>query len=126
MPSTASPPLVLFWDVQSEGGSAVLIIHAHMSVRADQRDRFLAGAAGVAQATRDEPGNREYAFYESVEAANRFVLVERWDDQAALDAHLASLHFQEFAPVSREAVTQREVLVFDASGPRSLDLPAPS
>ena len=43
----------------------------------------------LATATRAEDGCVGYDLYESGAAAGTFVTVERWRDQAALDAHLA-------------------------------------
>jgi quinol monooxygenase YgiN len=38
-----------------------------------------------------EPGCEQYAFFRSLEDPDRFVLLERWKDQAALDVHAALL-----------------------------------
>ena len=36
-----------------------------------------------------EPGCEQYAFFRSLEDPDKFVLLERWKDQAALDVHAA-------------------------------------
>lgn len=46
----------------------------------------------LAEATRAEEGCLSYALYESAAAPGTFVTVERWTDQAALEAHLATPH----------------------------------
>jgi quinol monooxygenase YgiN len=38
-----------------------------------------------------EPGCEQYAFFRSLEDPDKFVLLERWRDQAALDTHAALL-----------------------------------
>jgi autoinducer 2-degrading protein len=45
--------------------------------------------------SRAEPGCLQYDVYRVPEDANRFFLVERYDDEAALEAHGASPHFQK-------------------------------
>jgi quinol monooxygenase YgiN len=42
----------------------------------------------------DEPGNKLYALHKTAEA-NVYVMLERYDDQAALEAHRAAPHFKE-------------------------------
>jgi quinol monooxygenase YgiN len=34
-----------------------------------------------------EPGCQQYEFYQSFEGADRFVLLERWDDEETLRVH---------------------------------------
>jgi len=42
----------------------------------------------------DEPGNKLYALHKTTDA-NVYVMLERYDDQAALEAHRAAPHFKE-------------------------------
>ncbi|MBL8673714.1 MAG: antibiotic biosynthesis monooxygenase [Rhodospirillales bacterium] len=41
-----------------------------------------------------EPGNKLYALHKTADA-NVYVMLERYDDQAALEAHRAAPHFKE-------------------------------
>ena len=51
----------------------------------------------LAEATRQEPGCIHYIPTRSNEDPRDFLLYEEYDDQAALDAHGASEHFQRLA-----------------------------
>jgi quinol monooxygenase YgiN len=42
----------------------------------------------------DEPGNKLYALHKT-DNPSVYVMLERYDDQAALDAHRAAQHFKE-------------------------------
>ena len=42
----------------------------------------------------DEPGNKLYALHKT-DNVNVYVMLERYDDQAALEAHRAAPHFKE-------------------------------
>lgn len=53
--------------------------------------------AKLAPATRKEPGCRLYEVHRSVTNPLQFFLYEQYDDQAALDAHRASDHFDRYA-----------------------------
>ena len=47
--------------------------------------------------TRAEPGCRMYQVHRSTSDPRRFFLYEQYDDQAALDAHRAAPHFEQYA-----------------------------
>lgn len=47
--------------------------------------------------TRAEPGCRMYIVHRSTTEPRKFFLYEQYDDQAALDAHRASPHFERYA-----------------------------
>jgi quinol monooxygenase YgiN len=53
--------------------------------------------ARLTVATRAEPGCRMYQAHRSTTDRRRFFLYERYDDQAALDAHRAAPHFAQYA-----------------------------
>ena len=46
--------------------------------------------SGVAAAIRAEEGNEKYAYFFPAEEAETVLLIDRWRDRAALDAHHAS------------------------------------
>jgi quinol monooxygenase YgiN len=71
----------------------VIIVHTLLPIRPDGRTDFLAAASMVVQASNAEPGVLEYHLEESVANPNTFTMIERYTDQAALDAHLGSEHF---------------------------------
>jgi quinol monooxygenase YgiN len=48
----------------------------------------------LAQATRAEPGNREYRPHRLRENPRHFLIFESYDDEAAFDAHVNSEHVQ--------------------------------
>ena len=51
-------------------------------------DAFMAGFSPIIAAVRKESGCERYELYRAVDEADRFVMLERWTDQAALDAAL--------------------------------------
>ena len=69
----------------------------------------------VAKVNANEPGCKLYALYQG-EAPYTYVLMERYDDQAAVDAHRATDHFKtlgrkmgEFMDGRPEVLRLREV-----------------
>lgn len=59
----------------------------------------LAALDAVMAATRQEPGCVDYAAHVHAEDARRVVFYERWQNQAAFDAHCASAHLAAFRAV---------------------------
>jgi quinol monooxygenase YgiN len=53
--------------------------------------------AKVAKESRKEKGNRAYDLSHSTKNPNEYLVYERWDNLAALAAHLKTTHFQEAA-----------------------------
>ena len=78
---------------------ALIIIHTVLPIRPDGRTDFLAAARVVVQASNAEPGVLEYHLQESVADPNTFTMIERYTDQAALDAHLGSEAFNNAVAV---------------------------
>ena len=72
----------------------MLGVIAKLTIARHQR-RLRGDDEGAAQAVRsDEPGNKLYALHKTADV-NVYVMLERYDDQAALDAHRAAPHFKE-------------------------------
>ncbi len=71
----------------------MLIVHATLPIRADKREEFLDAVGGLVAASNAEEGVLEYHLFESVDTPNEFVMVERYADEDAFGAHLATEHF---------------------------------
>ena len=70
----------------------MLTIMIHAKVKADQLDEFIELAALLTRETRGKrPGCLGYAFNQSIDAPQEFVLYEQWQSQAHLDAHIQAL-----------------------------------
>jgi quinol monooxygenase YgiN len=75
--------------------SAIKIV-AILTAKPGKLDELTALLASMVQASRAEPGNLRYDLWRDQADANRFVLDELYKDQAAIDAHKASAHFQMY------------------------------
>lgn len=51
-------------------------------------EKFEAGFAKAAQATRQEKGNRAYQLNRDLQTPTQYILYERWQNLSALEAHL--------------------------------------
>ena len=69
-----------------------LHVVATIPVKAEHVETLGTALAKLAEDTRQESGCLAYDLFESTAAPGVFVPVERWTDQAALDAHMQSPH----------------------------------
>lgn len=69
----------------------MIIVAGSIEVDPAQRVAFLATRAEGMRRSRAEEGCLEYTFSADPLEPGRVVLLERWESQAALDAHLAAL-----------------------------------
>ncbi|HWC33426.1 MAG TPA: putative quinol monooxygenase [Mycobacteriales bacterium] len=74
----------------------MILITGRGRVHADQRDDALAAAAAMSAASTAEPGCLEYSFWVSPDDPNLIGLVERWEDDDALTAHMSQPHMATF------------------------------
>jgi quinol monooxygenase YgiN len=88
-------------------GSFVII--AEFEVRPDGLERFLALAtADASQSVAKEPGCHQFDVTVD-QAANRVLLYEVYDDEAAFDAHLQTPHLRTFRDGIEPLVVSRNV-----------------
>jgi len=98
----------------------MLLLTAYVECGPENRDALRAAAAVLAASTREEAGCIEYNFYENTEEPGRFVFVELWRDNAALEAHFAAPHLADFVRVSAPLLTGRHGTVYEVDEGRKL------
>lgn len=107
----------------------MIVVLAEVFAQIPQREAIREAMLAAQRDARAEDGCVSYTFAETLEELGHFVLVERWRDRAALDAHFSSAGFERY----QDAVTpllsrDSEVRVYsvqDAAKPvddSSLDL----
>lgn len=74
----------------------MILILGRARVHADQRDAALAAAAAMSAKSTAEAGCLEYSFWVSADDPNAIGLVERWEDDEALTAHMSAPHMATF------------------------------
>jgi quinol monooxygenase YgiN len=74
----------------------VILVTAAARLRPELRDEALAAAREMQETTAQEDGCHEYRFWIAIDDPDWLLLFERWEDEAALEAHLAAPHVQAF------------------------------
>ena len=93
----------------------MVIVGGRFEMDPAEREAFLAERDEMMRTSRGEDGCLEYTFAPDPLEPGRVVLFERWESQAALDAHLAAIS-------ATTTVTPRSasVTLYEVSGERSL------
>jgi quinol monooxygenase YgiN len=74
----------------------MFIVIIYCAVKPDCRADFLAAAAVVRAATRQEPGNLAYGCFEDPQTLGCMTFIEEWQSREAIQAHMAAPHTQAF------------------------------
>jgi quinol monooxygenase YgiN len=99
--------------------STTITVVARWRVKQGHLDDVLAHVAELRTASLEEPGCLEYAVFRPVASADELLLVERYRDAAAVDAHRRSPHYGALV-VERilPLLADRHVELLQAHAPR--------
>ena len=97
----------------------MVIVGGEFELDPSQREQFIADRAELMRESRAEPGCIEYTFAADPLTPGRVVLFERWEDQAALDAHLV-IRRASSPPPDDVAPISSSIVIYDVSGERRL------
>ncbi|MBX3284860.1 MAG: antibiotic biosynthesis monooxygenase [Actinobacteria bacterium] len=99
----------------------MIIVNGHLTIDPAQRDAAEAAIAAAVAATRAEPGNVDYRFSADLAEPNRINMVEIWQDQAAVDAHMGTDHLAAFMAAIGPCVSGSvSITSYDVSGSTTL------
>ncbi|MCP1659749.1 putative quinol monooxygenase [Neisseria perflava] len=88
-------------------------IVALITVKPEYRETLAAQFKELVKASRAEEGNISYDLHQETGNPDRFIFVENWKSQAAVDAHNASAHFQAFAKAIDGTTDKVEIVLMD-------------
>ncbi|GEQ05918.1 antibiotic biosynthesis monooxygenase [Staphylococcus gallinarum] len=90
----------------------MITINAIMKVNPAQRENYLELVKPLVEGANNEPGSLFYQHFEQTNEPNTFAFIERYEDEAAVEAHNNSAHFQQFfKEVSQYLVEKPEIKV---------------
>ncbi|ATH61814.1 putative quinol monooxygenase [Staphylococcus pasteuri] len=88
----------------------MMIINAKIKILEEKRDEYLKLMESLVEETRKEDGVLYYSHFEDVQERNTFVVVENYIDEAAINSHMESPHFQNFNNKVKEYVAEEPVI----------------
>lgn len=74
----------------------MIVVTGYVTIDPDQREAALDAIRTCVTATRAEDGNLDYRYSPDLDEPNRLNLVEQWNDEAALKAHMDTPHMATF------------------------------
>lgn len=74
----------------------MILITVKTKVKPGSADAYLEANRPFLEATRQEPGNKWYEHFRSVDDPDTILTLEAFDDAAAGEAHVNSDHFQHY------------------------------
>ncbi len=73
---------------------------AKQTIKADKLEEYLPVMRSLVEKTNaNDPGCISYEAYQDVNDPTVITMIEQWESQEAVDAHLKSAHFLEIAPI---------------------------
>ncbi len=108
-----------------EGGAKAAdtkkLIAAQVFIKPDKVDAFLAASKDIVEKSRAEAGNISYTLYQDPQDKTKFLVFEQWKDQAAVDFHFATEHFQKLGDVLNECGSAPAVItIYDSTGEKTV------
>lgn len=99
----------------------MLIIAGRIEIDPTQRDRAAEAARQMMEGSNAEPGCIEYTISADLRQDDLFHIFERWEDQAALDAHFKTPHMGVFQEAIKSVVRGMKIHKYsaEAGGPLS-------
>jgi quinol monooxygenase YgiN len=74
----------------------MIVVTGRVQIPAERRERFVEIATEMCRNSRAEDGCSGYRIYGDLEQPDRYVLVEEWADEQALQRHFAQAHTGTF------------------------------
>ena len=83
-----------------------MMIVANVSVKPEKVKAFTEAAKEIIEKSNKEAGCKSYKLYQDPYNSTKFVFVEEYKNQAAIDAHFASDYFKAFGPKIADMVQE--------------------
>ena len=101
----------------------MIVLIGKALIRPGKRDDFLAMITESTEVSRQEPGSVSYDWFESTETENLFTVVEVWESEEAMGAHLTGDSAKDFVQTLLSfSVEPPELYRYDTPGRRLIPL----
>lgn len=80
----------------------VITIVAKSTIKAGKKEEYLNLIEELILKSREEKGCISYNLYEDIKNPNVMTFIEEWEDQDAISAHNATIHYTTIVPKLRE------------------------
>lgn len=74
----------------------MITINVHLDVISEKKEEYLKFVEDLVITSKNEKGCLLYNHYSNLYEENKFIIVENWENQSALDQHNNTKHLQKF------------------------------
>jgi quinol monooxygenase YgiN len=101
----------------------MLILAAKCIGKPELRNDIMRVTAAIVPPSRAEAGCISYGVYERLSRENEYLFFEEWTDQAALDFHFSTPHFQDFIKEFTQLLAAPpSIRIYEVAEARTLEL----
>jgi len=93
-------------QVQTPSSDNGMMIVAKLTIRPEKIKDFIVVGKEMVEKSNKESGCKSYQLYQDPYSINKFVFVEEYKNQAAVDAHFATDYFKAFGPKIKDLVAE--------------------
>jgi quinol monooxygenase YgiN len=98
----------------------MIIVGGTFELDPELRDQFITSRGDAMRNSRAEPGCVEYTFSADPLSETRVMLFEKWEDQGALDAHIAAMRAAPRPSEPGIKPISSTIMIYDVVGERPL------
>jgi quinol monooxygenase YgiN len=103
--------IVIKSDMAEERTGDELKIVAIMTVKPEAIKDILPVFQAVVQGSQEEDGCIFYNLHQDINDSTKFIMLEEWKSQAAIDYHNSTDHFKTFKEASKDMIEKSEVSI---------------
>ncbi len=94
----------------------MIVLNVTYRCKPGKREEFLkaVGSEGIDVLSRGENGNLKYDYYLSNTDPDELLLIEKWADQSALEAHWQMPHFKKLGGLKEEYMEDTDIAKYSA------------
>jgi len=98
------------------------VVTGRVTIPEDRRERFVEVATEMCSRSRQDEGCRGYRVYSDLERPDRYIFVEEWADDGALQSHFGQTHTRTFlAELTALLAAPADALFHTVASSRRLD-----
>ena len=91
------------------------IISAQVFIKSEKVDAFLDATKSLIEKSRAEEGCVSYSLYQDPQDKTKFLFFEEWKNQAAVDFHFETEHFQKFGETLNDCASEAAIItIYDS------------
>ncbi|WP_051697704.1 putative quinol monooxygenase [Prevotella sp. 10(H)] len=107
---TQEETIVVKPEIEEPTGDELKIV-AIMTVKPEDVKKILPVFQAVVQGSQEEEGCIYYNLHQDINDPTKFIMLEEWESQAAIDFHNNTEHYKTFKEASKDMIIKSDVTI---------------